>query len=367
MREGDVYAAYKPIGGYIWGELEYDEKYVGKTVTSKSEESPAILEVGLASDYKNDFAKFKADIMDNPLSYSSGVLEYTSCNGDALTFYTGSGLPKVNGKTVDWETYPLFESPYINSEWESGYVEITKDERRCTLDFRDFDNPSKVCETIRDTVSPVADAGNDQTVAEDVAVTFDGSGSYDNVGITNYAWTFMDAASKTLIGVSPTYTFYNPGKYTVTLKVTDSVGNYATDTVTITVLDTTIPVADSGHDQATEIGKMVEFNAEGSSDNVAIISYEWSFGDGTEGTGIKQTHSYQKPGNYTVTLTVRDAAGNKGMDNLLVTVSSTHPPSPEPSPPALEPSNFLLWIVGASAATVMTLVVLVLWKRKRKQ
>ena len=37
----------------------------------------------------------------------------------------------------------MFESPNINSEWESGYVVISKDVRKCTLDFKDFNNPIK--------------------------------------------------------------------------------------------------------------------------------------------------------------------------------------------------------------------------------
>ncbi|MFQ6126908.1 MAG: PKD domain-containing protein [Candidatus Heimdallarchaeota archaeon] len=348
VREGDVYAAYKPIGGYRWGELYTEKKYVGKTAISRSEESPAILEVGLASDYNNDFAKFRADIKDNPLSYSDGVLKYTSCKGDALTFYTGSGLPQVNGKTVDWETYPLFKSPYINSEWESGYVVISKDERKCTLDFRDFNNPIKTCEILKDVTPPVADAGSDQTVAEDTLVTLDGSGSSDNVGITNYTWTFMDVTSKTLTGVNPTYTFSTPGTYTVALKVTDAAGNHATDTVTIKVLDVTKPVANAGPDQTVEIGTTVAFNAGGSSDNVAVVRYEWDFGDGTTGTGITTTHTYTEPGTYAVTLTVEDAAGNSDTDSVVVTVL---------------PVSSLWWIGGVMAA-VIAFAVLVLWRRK---
>jgi PKD repeat protein len=87
----------------------------------------------------------------------------------------------------------------------------------------------------------VADAGPDKTVDEDVQVQFDGSGSADDIGITSYAWTFVDSTPKTLTGKTPTYTFSNPGKYTVTLNVTDATGNWATDMVTIAVRDTTPP------------------------------------------------------------------------------------------------------------------------------
>jgi len=87
-----------------------------------------------------------------------------------------------------------------------------------------------------DTISPTANAGPDQIVNKTTRVIFDGSRSSDNVGITNYTWTFVDKKAKTLTGINPTYTFKRPGNYTVTLKVTDAVGNYDADTVTIMVL-----------------------------------------------------------------------------------------------------------------------------------
>jgi len=87
-----------------------------------------------------------------------------------------------------------------------------------------------------DTTAPVASAGSDQIVNEDTLVTFDGSGSYDDIGIASYVWTFVDGGPKVLTGVTSVYTFANPGVYTVTLNVTDAAGNWATDTTTITVL-----------------------------------------------------------------------------------------------------------------------------------
>jgi parallel beta-helix repeat protein len=48
---------------------------------------------------------------------------------------------------------------------------------------------------ISDTTSPVADAGPDQTITEDKRVTFDGSGSTDDVGIKNYVWTVTDLSN----------------------------------------------------------------------------------------------------------------------------------------------------------------------------
>lgn len=90
--------------------------------------------------------------------------------------------------------------------------------------------------TSQDSANPVANAGADQTVDAGVIVAFDGSGSTDNHGIVTYTWTFTEAGqTRTLTGESPTHAFNTSGTYVVTLRVTDESGNFAEDTVTITV------------------------------------------------------------------------------------------------------------------------------------
>jgi hypothetical protein len=75
--------------------------------------------------------------------------------------------------------------------------------------------------------------------------SFDGTGSYDpghdippDRGIVNWTWTFThNATPETLWGATPTYTFWTPGVYTVTLVVTDASSWTGTDTVDINVQD----------------------------------------------------------------------------------------------------------------------------------
>jgi PKD repeat protein len=68
------------------------------------------------------------------------------------------------------------------------------------------------------------------------------------------------------------------------------------------------------------------FNASGSTDNAGIVSYRWSFGDGTSDTKATATttHTYTTKGKYsvTVTLTVVDAAGLTGTAQKTVAISN---------------------------------------------
>lgn len=95
-----------------------------------------------------------------------------------------------------------------------------------------------------DGIPPVADAGPDQATVSGEYVTLDGSGSYDDVGITNYTWTFVYGnVSRALTGeMNSSFRFVIPGTYEVTLNVTDSDGNYATDTMNVTVSEVKVSI-----------------------------------------------------------------------------------------------------------------------------
>ncbi|WP_445258827.1 PKD domain-containing protein [Nocardioides aurantiacus] len=78
----------------------------------------------------------------------------------------------------------------------------------------------------------------------------------------------------------------------------------------------------------------VTADGSGSTDDVAVQSYSFSWGDGTTSTGPQPegtaTHAYSAPGSYTVTLTVDDGA-KRGTASQVVTVTA---PDPTPAPDA---------------------------------
>jgi len=69
--------------------------------------------------------------------------------------------------------------------------------------------------------------------------------------------------------------------------------------------------------QATQA---ITFDGSGSSSNVNITSYSWSFGDDTSADGAVVEHTFATAGSYDVILTVTDANGQSASASIVVTI-----------------------------------------------
>jgi hypothetical protein len=98
----------------------------------------------------------------------------------------------------------------------------------------------------------------------------------------------------------------------------------------ISVDDNDDPTADAGKDIQGDIGETINFDGSGSSDNIGIDSYTWTFNYEDE---IKTLSGVEPPGfkfdifgEYLVTLEIEDAAGNSDTDTLIVTIGALQKP-----------------------------------------
>jgi len=130
-----------------------------------------------------------------------------------------------------------------------------------------------------------------------------------------------------LYGVRPSYVFREPGTYTVTLTVRDAAGQSDSDAMTVVVRDATAPVASAGPDREVYLEALVIFDGSSSTDNIGIVSHEWTFEDGVPValSGAVVTHRFETSGPHVVTLTVADAEGNAASDSLVVDVAGLPP------------------------------------------
>ena len=71
-----------------------------------------------------------------PPKMNGSVLEYRSIYGDRLSFDTGfKQAPRINGEAVGYTSGKAFESPFLNADYDSGIVTISKGGRKKVLDF----------------------------------------------------------------------------------------------------------------------------------------------------------------------------------------------------------------------------------------
>jgi hypothetical protein len=70
------------------------------------------------------------------------------------------------------------------------------------------------------------------------------------------------------------------------------------------------------------VGQNVTFDGSQSSDVGFIVSYEWNFGDGTNGTGAVVTHAYTSQGTYQVQLNVTNNEGASNVETSEISVGS---------------------------------------------
>ncbi len=135
---------------------------------------------------------------------------------------------------------------------------------------------------------------------------------------TSWKWSFGDG--KTSTSKNPAYTYTKAGKYTVSLTVKNAAG---TNTKTIKNYITV---------NAAPVKPVASFSASPTSGNAPLkvtftdksanspTSWKWTFGDGKTSTSKSPAYTYSKAGKYTVSLTVKNAAGSstKTIKNYIV-------------------------------------------------
>jgi len=104
----------------------------------------------------------------------------------------------------------------------------------------------------------------------------------------------------------------------------DAAGNWnSTSVKTISIIDNDPPSADAGPNQTVNVSSVMYFNGSGSSDNIGVANFTWTFESGMANVtlyGISPAYNFTVAGMVNVTLKVRDSAGNTGTDTVVVAV-----------------------------------------------
>jgi PKD repeat protein len=159
-------------------------------------------------------------------------------------------------------------------------------------------------------------------VNQDVFFNASSSAAATGHTIVSYTWDFGDGTPSGT-GITTSHFYLRAGTFTVTLVVTDDLGQSANTARSVTVSSASGQiVADfvfSPTDPAISRGtNNVFFDATPSS--AGVTTWTWDFGDGTTGVGQKPSHLFILAGSWVVRLTVTDSAGRSATTTKTVSV-----------------------------------------------
>ncbi len=189
-------------------------------------------------------------------------------------------------------------------------------------------------------VTPLAEAGPDQTVLVGETVALDGSTSSDADGdLLTYLWALTatppgsTATLSDVAVVNPTFVTDVAGTYVVELVVNDGTVDSAPDAVSITTTNSQ-PVAEAGTDQSVQVTDLVQLDGSASSDvDGDPLTFAWELSAKPENstailsdpTLINPTFMIDLPGTYVVLLTVNDGTLDSDVDFLTITTVNSAP------------------------------------------
>lgn len=169
------------------------------------------------------------------------------------------------------------------------------------------------------------------------SISLSASDSTDDKGIVSYLWSTGEKTENISVD------FDEAGSFTFELEVEDEAGQ--TDTASITIVvsskDDAKPTARiSADSKQIEVNESLSLSAVNSSDDNEIVSYEWSTGESSEEIEV----SYDEAGTYTLSLTVKDSAGQTDSTEIEIKVSAEEDEDEDNSSESSSSSGSLSWL-----------------------
>ena len=144
IQEGDWYfaeadSAYAAVR-VVTGEAAFEEDSTDKRariLTCADDMSPVILEVARKADYP-DFKTFRDAVKTLPFQFDGTVLTYTGLGKDRFKFFASQReRPQINDSPIDLGPKKVYDSPFVQSDWDSGVVTIQFGDEKHVLDFNE--------------------------------------------------------------------------------------------------------------------------------------------------------------------------------------------------------------------------------------
>lgn len=171
--------------------------------------------------------------------------------------------------------------------------------------------------------APIAKISVTRFAENPLKVAFDGSGSTDDVAISEYLWEFNDG--KTSPATSPIHTFDSFREFDVRLTVKDDAGKKGIANVTIKITDSIQVITESPVISPSDTLGIAPFKVDFVVTNALFDTYLWKFPDNSSSTIANPSYEFGIAGTYVVHLSVSDINGRPASTKTTITVN---PPPP---------------------------------------
>ncbi len=237
------------------------------------------------------------------------------CHGSQNSLVQHFGL--LNRSSIDW----------VEVRWPCGRIErFTNVSPNQTLYITESAAPVPIVS--RASATPSA-------AVEDSPIRFTASASVPGGSIVSYEWDFTSDNTYDVIvgpGEEASHAYTTMGTYHARLRVWSDAGVGVENGPIQVDVSNLPPSADAGADREAQMDELIQLDGSGSADTPGDVTrgllFNWSFGDGAISpwsTSPLANHTYIAPGEYTVTLRVRDDDGAEASDAAIVRVRNVAP------------------------------------------
>jgi len=236
-----------------------------------------------------------------------------------------------------------------------------------------WSSPRTTTLTVKALPSPAIDSITPSQPSLGQTVSFQGHAENADGILLEYQWS---SSQDGVLSSLPAFSTANlsSGVHTISLQVRMQGREWSTAATHLLIINEhhgsqpNAPVADTGGPYQGSVGISLYMNASKSrSLSNSMLSYSWSFGDGTNGVGETVDHTYIAPGTFTVAVTVTDAAGSSSATTQVTIVEQNSQESPSSESPVISliASIPVMVYVGLAGLAVIAIICGVLmWLRR---
>lgn len=136
MRGGEALIACRPLQPYFWKPIEGG----GRRLFSPYQKNGVVVQVAAASEFRAGLDEFKRAILALPLDVRLNPVpsvRFRSLRGSQIEFTYGE-VPRIGGRRLDYEHWPLFGGPFLEAAVDSQVLTIRHGAMKRVLDFRNL-------------------------------------------------------------------------------------------------------------------------------------------------------------------------------------------------------------------------------------